>query len=90
MEQKDTLLIFIFHAETNDRMELKTVKDGDISSQDMETEEVAIGDQTGRYAGKEGETQRLIWKDGSILYELKGNVDGLSKDDLITLAESFK
>ncbi|WP_406944095.1 DUF4367 domain-containing protein [Halobacillus sp. SY10] len=90
MEQKDTVLIFIFHAETNETMELMTVKDAEISSQDIETEEVSIGDQTGQYAGNEGETQRLIWKDESIMYELKGNVDGLSKDDLIKVAESFK
>ncbi|GEN54896.1 DUF4367 domain-containing protein [Halobacillus faecis] len=90
MEQKDTVLTFIFHAETNEKMELMTVKDGDISYDDIETEEVSIGDQTGQYAGSEGETQRLIWKDGSIMYELKGNVDGLSQDDLIKVAESFE
>ncbi|REJ09034.1 DUF4367 domain-containing protein [Halobacillus trueperi] len=90
MEQKDTVLTFIFHAETNETMELMTVKDGEISSQDIETEEVSIGDQTGQYAGNEGETQRLMWKDGSIMYEWKGKVDGLSKDDLITVAESFE
>ncbi|WP_258871495.1 DUF4367 domain-containing protein [Halobacillus trueperi] len=60
MEQKDTVLTFIFHAETNETMELMTVKDAEISSQDIETEEVSIGDQTGQYAGNEGETQRLI------------------------------
>ncbi|MBX0356106.1 DUF4367 domain-containing protein [Halobacillus sp. Nhm2S1] len=90
MEEKDTVLTFIFHAEMNEEMELTTVKDGDISYDDIETEEVSIGDQTGQYAGNEGETQRLIWKDGSIMYELKGNVDGLSKDDLIMVAESFE
>ncbi|WP_163527285.1 DUF4367 domain-containing protein [Halobacillus ihumii] len=90
MEQKDTLLTFIFHSETNETLELKTIKDGEISYQDLETEEVSIGDQTGQYAGNEGETQRLIWKHGSITYELKGNVEDLSKDDLLTVAESFE
>ncbi|MFC7319787.1 DUF4367 domain-containing protein [Halobacillus campisalis] len=90
MEHEDTLLTLIFHGETNETMELKTVKDSEISHQDIETEEVSIGDQTRQYAGKEGETQRLIWTHGSITYELKGNVEGLSKEDLIKVAESFK
>ena len=42
-------------------MELTTVKDGEISYQDLKTEEVSIGNQTGQYAGKEGGVQRLIW-----------------------------
>ena len=71
-------------------MELTTVKDGEISYQDLKTEEVSIGNQTGQYAGKEGGVQRLIWTDGSITYELKGKVKDLSKEDLITVAESFK
>jgi|GEM_PF-6442550 len=90
MDQKDTLLTFTFHAETEEMMELITVKDGDISYVDLETEEVSIGEQTGQYAGNKGDPQRLIWKDGSITYELKGNVEDLSKEDLITVAESFK
>ncbi|QAS51289.1 DUF4367 domain-containing protein [Halobacillus litoralis] len=90
MEQKDTLLTFIFHAEKDETMELMTVKDGEITSQDLDTEEVSIGNQTGQYAGNEGGTQRLIWSDGSITYELKGEVEGLSKGDLITVAESFE
>ncbi|MBA2174233.1 DUF4367 domain-containing protein [Halobacillus locisalis] len=90
MKQKDTVLNFIFHAETEETMKLMTVKDGDISYDDVETEEVLMGDLTGQYAGVEGETQRLIWTDGSITYELKGNVEDLSKEDLTTIAESFE
>ncbi|SFG62226.1 protein of unknown function [Halobacillus alkaliphilus] len=90
MEQKDTLLTFTFHAETGEMMELMTVKNGDISYQGVETEEVSIGEQNGQYAGNKGDTQRLIWEDGSITYELKGNIEDLSKENLITVAESFK
>lgn len=90
MKQKDTVLNFIFHAETKESIKLMTVNDGEISYDDLETEEVSIGEMTGQYAGKEGETQRLIWTDGSIAYELKGNVEDLSKEDLITVAESFE
>ncbi|MGA9288212.1 MAG: DUF4367 domain-containing protein [Anaerobacillus sp.] len=90
MEQKDSLIKFIFHAETNKAMELTTVKDGEISYQELETEEVSIGKQKGQYAGNEGDTQRLIWTHGSITYKLQGDVENLSKEDLITVAESFK
>ena len=90
MEQRDTLLTFIFHAETSETMELTTVKDDEISNQNLEAEEVSIGNQTGQYAGNEDKDQRLIWTDGSVKYELKGNVEDLSKDDLIKVAESFE
>ncbi|ASF39052.1 DUF4367 domain-containing protein [Halobacillus halophilus] len=90
MDQKDILLTFTFHAETEEMVELMTVKDGDISYEDLETKEVSVGEQTGEYAGNKGGIQRLIWKDGSITYELKGNVKDLSEEDLITVAESFK
>ncbi|MCA1011629.1 DUF4367 domain-containing protein [Halobacillus halophilus] len=90
MNQKDTLLTFTFFSETGEMLELMTVKEGGISYQDLETEEVSIGEQTGQYAGKKGDPQRLMWKDGSITYELKGKVKDLSKEDLITVAESFQ
>ena len=88
--QDDSSITFIFHGETGEKMELMTVKNGEISSDKLETKEVSIGDQKGRYAGTEGETQRLIWTDGSITYELKGKIEDLSKEDLITVAESFE
>ncbi|PFG12341.1 DUF4367 domain-containing protein [Bacillus sp. es.036] len=86
----DSTITFVFHGETGEKMELMTVKNGEISSDQLETEEVSIGDQKGQYAGTEGETQRLIWTNGSITYELKGKIEGLSKEDLLTVAESFE
>ncbi|WP_273853526.1 DUF4367 domain-containing protein [Guptibacillus spartinae] len=88
--EDDSFITFIFYAETDIKMELMTVQDGEISSQKDETEEVTIGDQKGVYAGKEGEMQRLIWTEGSITYELKGKIEDLTKEDLITVAESFE
>ena len=90
MKKKDTVLNFIFHAETKESIKLMTVNDGEISYDDLETEEVSFEEITAQYAGSEGETQRLIWTDGSITYELKGNVEGLSKEDLIAVAKSFE
>lgn len=90
MKQNDTVLTFNFHGQQNEMMDLMTVKNGEVSYQDVKTEEVAIGDQTGRYAGEEGGVQRMIWTDGSITYELKGKLEGLSKENLITVAESFE
>ncbi|WP_226658879.1 DUF4367 domain-containing protein [Guptibacillus hwajinpoensis] len=86
----DSSITFIFHGETGEKMELMTVKNGEISSDKLETEEVSVGDQKGQYAGNEGETQRLIWTNGSITYELKGKIEDLSKEDLLTVAESFE
>lgn len=88
--QDDSSITFIFHGESGEKMELTTVQNGEISSDQVETEEISIGDQKGLYAGKEGETQRMIWTNGSITYELKGKIEDLSKEDLLIVAESFE
>lgn len=89
-KQQEENLTFTFYGEKGEKLELTTVKDGEIAYEETETEEAMVGDQTARYAGKEGGEQRLIWTNGSITYEWKGKVEGMSKEDMIKMAESFE
>ncbi|TGB03687.1 DUF4367 domain-containing protein [Halobacillus salinus] len=88
--QEGALLTFMIHGEESQSMELTTVKDGDSPMDLGDAVEVSIGDQTARYDGVEGGVHRLVWTDGSITYSLKGKLDGLTKEKMITIAESFE
>jgi hypothetical protein len=89
-------LIFDFTSEgedNNNHLGLKIVK-GKIISTDNKGEKVEIGDNDGRYAENDADTQTLTWQEEEISYSLTyfGNQSDkeISKEELIKTAESFK
>ncbi|WP_027954615.1 hypothetical protein [Halobacillus kuroshimensis] len=88
-EDKDTLLTFIFHGESGESMTLTTMKEGGLPLEGMETEEVAVGDGTGKYA-VDNNTKYLKWTADSITYKLESRLEQLSIDTLVVVAESFE
>ncbi|MYL19618.1 DUF4367 domain-containing protein [Halobacillus litoralis] len=88
-EQKDKRLTFVFHGETGESLTLTTMKGGDLLLEGKKTEDLSVGDLTAQYA-VDKYRQYLKWTVESITYKLEGHLEGLSKDDLIHVADSFR
>ncbi|RWZ58128.1 hypothetical protein EQV77_10115 [Halobacillus fulvus] len=94
LSQEDTVFTFDFAGKDEVYLELFTVKGGDITYNDVETETVEIGDIEGEYSkDPSGKLQRLVWTKGDITYELKlfqGKETTIIKEDLVATAKSFE
>ncbi|WP_158290378.1 DUF4367 domain-containing protein [Halobacillus salinus] len=96
-ENEEKVFDFTFIGE-GEAVELMTFN-GESINLDVETEAVQIGSIEGQYAEQEVNDQgttvrRLVWKEDGVVYNMSSADDqengGVSKEELIQIAESFE